>query len=277
MKSFFSPPRNDGANNPESASYDVKDTCFAFPNDLPNINVNHKGVALIVSNDYKDGELKPLEFTHKDSEKMENFFTKLKNYIVTRKTNLSKKTFMSTCKYLGENFPGGYTRMVVYFAGHGGNGYILMQDGKERVFIKELQAIFNPCKASKMRHVVRIFFIDACRGTSKDYGCSVDEIDGTEHNERYIPVASQGKELVAFATIEDYVSYDASCGGIWTTCLYEELIRSEGKGIVSVLTAVNGNLRAKQLGLQGVFQTSEFISSLGKDEDIKFLDEAGNI
>ena len=180
---------------------------------------------------------------------------------------------MSTCKYLAVEFPGGYTRVVVYFAGHGLNGAVMMQDG-ENVLLKDIRAIFNPNHVRKMKDVVKIFFIDACRGTSNNSGVRGGVRSDTKN--RSLPLASQGKELVAYATTEDFVAFNCSAGGIWTSYLYKELRNSKGKSIVDALRIVLGKMNRTPVNKKDgqSFQTSDISLRLAYDEDVKFLDEA---
>lgn len=260
-----------------SDDYQLEGACYRYVDDLPNITVDYKGVAFIVSNDYKTcRQLESLPYAHVDSKRMAHFFTHLKNYIVVHRSNLSKRTFMSTCKYLAVEFPGGYTRVVVYFAGHGLNGVVMMQDGK-KVLLKDIRAMFNPNHVLKMKDVVKIFFIDACRGTLSDPGIRGGGQSDTKN--RSLPLASQGKELVAYATTEDFVAFDSSSGGIWTSHLYKELRDSKGKSIVDVLRLVLGKMNHSPVNKkdgQSFLQTSDISLRLAYDEDVKFLDEAGS-
>lgn len=261
-----------------------------YPNPLPAFTTMYKGVAFIVSNDYKDSKHLKSEsrrlHTHEDAEKMERFFKDLKNYIVITTRNLSKKEFINSCNYLVNEFPKDYTRIVVYFAGHGKEDGILMQNGKDKVNIKD-DLIPN---FRKMNNVVRIFFIDACRGDKIDEGVRTrgNGSNGNGSNEngsnakQFLPIPSVGKILVAYATMEGYVSHELLDGGVWTSELYKELMKSKDKSIHAVLSAVYENLREVQITStrsQSGFaiQSSEISGILTGIDDVKFWYEAGNV
>lgn len=234
----------------------------------PNLpeNAKCKGVALIVSNNY-EGTDYSLPGTDEDSHKMKEFFSMLKNYNVVTLKNLRSEEFLSACKDLAAlSYPETYKRIVIYFAGHGGDGFIVMLD--KQVHIEDVQAIFDLTKHPRLCRMARIFFIDACRGnvpyTSQDTrrGSGDSGAQSTYHAH-----CKHENELIAYSTLKGYVAFDDEhgCGGSWTLKLHECLMESVRQDLCQVLTLVNAKL--------GPHQTSTYHSSLS--EFIHFKKESG--
>lgn len=232
-------------------------------------NSQCKGVALIVSNNY-EGSATPLPSSDEDSNKMEILFSTLKNYEVVTLKNLKCAEFLDTCKRLASlPYPKTYKRIVIYFAGHGGDGFIAMVDGGVR--IEDIQAIFDPNKHPNLCTMARIFFIDACRGSTpySDQTSARGGSDGGTAHMTYEPHCRHRNELIAYGTLKGYIAYDDQdgYGGTWTQKLYMCLAHADNvcKDLGQVLTLVNGKLDS--------CQTSTYHSSLS--ESIFFWKESG--
>ena len=208
----------------------------------PQCTATCKGIALIVSDNCKETD-NPLPGTNRDSDVMMRFFSALGNYeVVVPKKNLGIHEFTSICKHLASlEYPEVYKRMVIYFAGHGGNGYIALQD--KRVHIEDIQAIFDPSKHPKLYVMARIFFIDACRGSARYTGD--DHTRGGPDKKSYQVHCKCQNELIAYSTLKGYAAYD---GESWTQTLYECLVleRYMQDDLVHVLTYVNNELDSRQ-------------------------------
>ena len=226
-----------------------------------------KGIALIVSNNY-EGTNKHLPSTDRDSDEMKTFFSTLGNYeVVVPKKNLRVGEFKCICEHLASlPYPEIYTRIVIYIAGHGGDGFIEFQD--KEVHIEDIQAIFDPSKHTKLQNMARIFFIDACRGSSH-YSSHTRGLSSTQ--KAYSAHCKYDNELIAYSTLKGYVALDddKEGGGLWThelcTCLVLEEYMHED--LSHVLVFVN-----KRLGSR---QTSTYHSTLSTCGLIYFWKEAG--
>lgn len=233
-------------------------------------NTQCKGVALILSNNYEGSE-KSLPGTDEDSKNMNNFFLTLGNYdVVLPKKNLKRdlksSEFKDVCEYLASlEYPDVYKRIVVYFAGHGDDGCIAMQD--KDMHIEEIQAIFDPTKHPKLYNMARIFLIDACRGSMYYSNHGRRRSDDSATRTIYQAHCKYDNELIAYSTLKGYVAYDkgSHVGGSWTHALYTCLIRERHEDLNHVLTIAN-----KMLGSS---QTSPYQSSL--KDFIYFWKEAG--
>ena len=254
-----------------------KQSAYSFkkPNCLDGIQLNStlqkkatcKGIALIVSNNY-EGTDKRLPSTDRDSDEMKTFFETLGNYeVVVPKKNLTVGEFKYICEHLASlPYPEIYRRVVIYIAGHGGDGFIEFRD--KEVHIEDIQAIFDPNKHAKLYNMARIFFIDACRGSSR-YSSHARGGSGTQ--KAYSPHCKYDNELIAYSTLKGYVASDddKEGGGLWTHELYTCLVLEEymHEDLSHVLVFVN-----KRLGTR---QTSTYHSTLSTSGLIYFWKEAG--
>lgn len=210
-------------------------------------NVLCKGIALIVSNNY-EGTKQWLPSTDQDSDEMKRFFSALGNYeVVVPKKNLRVDEFMCVCEYLASlPYPETYKRIVIYFAGHGGNGFIALQD--KQVHIEDIQAIFDPSKHTKLYNMARIFFIDACRGNTCYSSLARGGSDGSAQK-IYQAHCKYDNEMIAYSTLKGYAAHDdKEGGGFWTHTLYTCLVLKEymHEDLGHVLTFVNDKLGSRQ-------------------------------
>ena len=229
-------------------------------------NAQCKGIALIVSNNY-EGTKFALPSNNHYSDTMKRFFSTLKNYEVVTLQNLKRDKFLGVCKYVAAlPYPETYKTIILYFAGHGGDGYIVVLD--KEVHIQDVQAIFDPSKHPTLGNIARVFFIDLCRGIK----CS-DHVrgglgKGTDHSTHQI-YCKHHNELIAYSTLKGNVARDSQDGydRSWTQELYSCLTNMENvyKDLVQVLFLVNAKL--------GPYHTLTFTTS--SSEPIFFWIESG--
>lgn len=195
------------------------------------------GVALVVSNDYKTlgGKMK-LNSTHIDSDNIEQVFKEF-GYVVYKMRNVTKKKFVSCYKSLAEcKYLPTCKRLLLYFAGHGDNGRLLMQDDKE-VQIEDMIVCFKPDVANNeaLARMVKMFFFDACRGGRTDHGYRVRATPHEITCLRRVP--NEGNSLLVYSSTRHYGAFETSAGGRWTNCLCRVLRESkENDGVLSILT-----------------------------------------
>ena len=229
-------------------------------------NEKCRGIALIVSNNYKGTAHKDLSSTDEDSVEMKTFFSMLRNYEVVIRKNLELDEFMYICEYLASlQYPKIYERIVIYFAGHGGNGCITMID--KSVCVEDLLAIFDPDKNNTLYNMARIFLIDACRGSASHARGGSDNSPAP-----YQPHCKYANELIAYSTLKGHVARDdkEGHGGSWTRALYTCLVLEDHhqKHLCDVLTIVNAELKMEA-------QTAPHQSTL--TGSIYFWIEAGRV
>lgn len=239
------------------------------------------GVALLVSNDYRNAKDVRWHFDeniHEDADKLEELLKNL-GYVVYKRKNVDKSDFKSCCKDLAEfNYPVSCQRLLVYFSGHGNDGKLFMQDRKELI-IKKVVSLFKPSvnedgevDKEYLALMVRMFFFDACRGEKIDSGFPFVTVKVPLSKEitclRSLPI--EGNMLIAYASTRKYVAHtDSKLGGSrWTNCLVEALQESkETDSIGSVLTMANGKL--SRIDEDDSIQTATFTSSLRSDVFLK--------
>lgn len=243
------------------------------------INGDNAGVALLVSNDYKNlGKDYELPFTHKGADDVEQVFKEF-TYVVCRKKNVSTADFVSCYKYLAEfKYDPSMTRckrIFFYFCGHGNDGVLRMQDGKE-VQIKDMINCFKKhiAKDRTLADMAKIFFFDAYREIPAGGSKSVKRarMDDEITFIKSLEVPREGKVLVAYSSTRYYVSHGSpTTGSKWTNCLVKALRTSEeSHDVVNVLTAVNRMMRSESD--RHCFQAAEFISRL--EDPVRFNREA---
>ena len=257
---------------PDYCDADVKDSLITLEN-----LTNQRGVAFIVSNAYPCGK-KELHSSIEDSKKMEDLFKEEGiNYSPYVRTQVMYKNFIATCKYLAtyEHYPTTCKTIVIYFAGHGGKGFITMEAEKgmekTRVDLQKLRSLFNKTELAK------VFFIDSCRGSGSDPGSSSSAATindsanngfGATSDSDVKDIKQSSNELIAYATSEGYVAHsDKDQGGSWTNTLVLQLRKSKDKPITNVLHDVNRLMKYKQHGsrMAPKFQTPEAIDRLITD------------
>ena len=227
------------------------------------IDGNTVGVALLVSNDYKTvREVSDLPFTHTDTKNMEQVLKEF-TYAVYRIKNVSTNEFVSCYKNLADyKYPATCKRILLYFAGHGDDGNLWMQDGG-KVNIDDVISRFKIHVAGNesLATIVKMFFFDACRGTQKDGGYSVRSAKPVDEITCLRRIPKEGNMLIAYASTRYYVAHESSSGGRWTNCLVKALRDSEeSDDVLHILT--EANIMMNKEPSHRYFQTAEFISSL---------------
>lgn len=222
--------------------------------DITRKNPNANGLAVIISNDYKEikgSSLRHLHGAERDSEKMKETFKFLK-FAVLHVHNYSIGDLMAILQAAaGHRYPPSYRRIAVVFSGHGISGHIYTGDGKE-LDLKDIFDQFSISRTPNLGGISRLFFIDACRGNEKNKGVIVPR-GGELIKTTIVPVG--GNILIAYSTILHYMSYETPEGGIWMTKLADKL--KTDSSICDILTNINSEL------------VSEFCRSTGKTVDVQ--------
>ena len=234
------------------------------PLDLENADIRYAvGVALLVSNSYGSYGLKSLNETHKDSNKMKHFLLKCR-YAVFSRQNLNKDDFIARCKELAQyNYQKASTncrRLVVAFFGHGNNDDLIFQDN-ESVSVNKMVKIFRPANAenSALGEMVRMFFIDSCRGGKNDSSrCASRSATVAISDER-----SSGKEYpndVNMLVVYSNTSQGTAREGFWTSHLLGQL-ECLNEDVVGALIKVNNEMMYRK-NIGKYYQIGEHISTL---------------
>ncbi|XP_065408513.1 caspase-7 isoform X2 [Chrysemys picta bellii] len=129
------------------------------------------------------------------------------------------------------------------FLSHGEEGYIYGTDGM--LEIKDLTTFFRGDKCKTLIGKPKLFFIQACRGSTFDDGIQTDsgladDTEVTDANPRYkIPV--EADFLFAYSTVPGYFSWRNPGRGSWFVQSLCSILNDHGKQleIMQILTRVN--------------------------------------
>ena len=215
-------------------------------------------MALVVTLSY-DNPVEPyvdvLYNTRVEGEKTKRFFSKCK-YAVILCHNITRECFKILCNQLARyEYPETCRRLVVVFSGHGGYGKICFTNG-ETMLINEIMNMFKPANAKNptLGHMVRMFFIDACRGKNEDFGYPCKSYSTTPTVEIECP--NESNMIVAYATTKKHVSFD----GEWLPTLLEEL-ENPHVDLLGALVNVNKRMSRKKHNGE-CYQSGEHRSTL---------------
>ncbi|KAG6937435.1 caspase 7, partial [Chelydra serpentina] len=129
------------------------------------------------------------------------------------------------------------------FLSHGKEGYIYGTDGF--LEIKDLTTFFRGDKCKTLIGKPKLFFIQACRGSTFDNGIQTDsgladDTEVTDANPKYkIPV--EADFLLAYSTVSGYYSWRNPGRGSWFVQSLCSILNDHGKQleIMQILTRVN--------------------------------------
>ena len=220
-------------------------------------NLDKRGLAVIVTNDYIGTVRKPLEGPKKDGVRMQGVFTQLKIATYYRH-NVGCSELVQILDEIARlrSCPKTYESISFVFSGHGDkDGEIYLQDDG-KMFIQEIIARLFPVRAPNIAYIPKLFFFDACRGPNSMQSVvvprsganvqrdrlqrgAVRDRGGTELNTISIP--SEGNTLVAYSAFGKFKAMESSEGGVWMKALASKLVQSN-ESIETVLTEVREDL-----------------------------------
>ena len=233
------------------------------------------GLALVIANDYRDLDRGPnarkhLPGTHEDSKDYFETFERYLKYKVILGHNLSGIEIYSAVDNLisgARHCPFGREDACVafIFCGHGEEGVIVGQDGA-MVHLREIFKQFT--SSSETRHLiplVKLFFIDACRGEYEDRGVWIAR-GGEVRLESLVP--SEGNMLITYSTLPQFRAYELRTKprGLFSGFLNQELRNYANleETWETIITIVTGRMveESRKLGDQGQFQIPERVATL---------------
>ena len=204
-------------------------------------NSQKKVLAVIVTNDYK--RLPPDQYPHLpgchiDGDEMDKALVGEHKFACCRLKNLSAQQmtdlFDHTAQY---SYPNSYKYVAVVFSGHGQNGALIGNDGVPVDVNKKVVDPFEPSKNPKNRHIVKLFFFDACRG----------EFDMQRALPKAPPPGPElGNYLIAYATTKGYLSWGTDSGSYWMVPLAEKL-RTKRDSVQNLVSSMRTYLDNKNL------------------------------
>ena len=228
------------------------------------MSAQKNGLAIIITNDYRETNLQQLTGAHSDGDKMERVFEHLR-YDICRWKNY-------TCRRLQESLHqivlgighSNYGCIVVIFSGHGTADagkltYIFTQDYHSQMFpVHEMVNYFMPKTSPAIATTPKVFLIDSCLGETDTYKEAVTVPKGgyadvtmeapiTEKGGRpitTIDVPPEGNFILAHSTSIGYRSYEREpYGGIWLNSLGDKIqYKAHCDSVMNILSEVNGDL-----------------------------------
>ena len=198
-----------------------------------------RGLAVIVTNEYKNFPGDHLPGMKKDGRAMENAFGSL-GFATLWKPNISSKEMKvlvkSVVKYFQDNPPPKNYVVAFVFSGHGGEGDLLIGEDNRQVHLH--RKIVKPlAEEHELGVIPKLFFIDACRGEN--------ELKPVVRTKKRIElITAKGNYYVAYSTIPKYVAYtkeDPNSGSVWMQILAKNLQESS-ESVSVIVETTNGEL-----------------------------------
>ncbi|XP_070700893.1 caspase-8 [Pempheris klunzingeri] len=223
---------------------------------------NPRGVCMVLNNEEFPGtQLKKRGGTEVDEETLRQVFSKLGFAVVVHK-NLTADAMRHEVKQLGKRCFSDEDALVVCVLSHGEKGCVFGADEKE-VSLQELTRPFTSGSAPTLAGKPKLFFIQACQGSSYQKGSVPSPpTPGPEENRENRMEEDAGRVhgdtvpwdadfLLGMATVPDCKSFrNTSTGSIYIQELCTQLMKSakssENDDILSVLTRVNREVSKRE-------------------------------
>lgn len=221
------------------------------------------GLALIVSNDHK-GTDRELKTTETDGEFMKKAFEWL-GYATLHMHNWNLTQLEELLRTANETpYPESCRRIAFVFAGHGRINeeclQLVMNDGKPIDF-DSVQKYLSPPEnphGTIGSDMVRLFFIDTCRGKEHDAGMQVPSRTRGDTDFTRIPKEVYENCLICFSTRDGFAASD---DGIFLPCVAKKLTTCD-EHITAVLTEAKAEMQDKFQNPEHPIQSPETIDSL---------------
>ncbi|XP_031714617.1 caspase-8 isoform X2 [Anarrhichthys ocellatus] len=212
-----------------------------------------RGICLIVNNCNFMPFLTNREGTIFDEKVLHKVFTWL-GFEVEVKRDCKREEMLSVLRELGSRNHSQMDCLVCCVLSHGKEGCVSTVDG-QTVEIKELKEPFNGLNCASLAEKPKLFFIQACQGTSKQTAVSICA-DGpaapspvcSDASKANDSIPSDADFLLAMSTVPSYVSFRERKKGSWfIQSLCQNLVQMVPRGydLVSILTKVNADVSKK--------------------------------
>ena len=209
--------------------------------DIIHKNSQKRGLAVIVTNDYT--ALSPDQCTHLpgchiDGDEMDETLVDVHNFARYRVKNLSAQQMTDLFAHTAQcSYPNSYKYIAVVFSGHGKKGALIGNDGVPVDVNEKVVDPFEPAQNQKNRHIVKLFFFDACRG----------EFDmQRELPKGPTPGPELGNYLIAYATTEGYIAWATTKGSYWMVPLAKKL-RDERDSVQDLVSSMRTYLEENKM------------------------------
>ena len=207
---------------------------MATVQELVDQNPTARGLAVIITNDYENcPKEQSLPGCHIDGDEMKTTFVDVHKFASYREKNLTTQQMIDIFAQTAQcKFPASYKYISVVYSGHGEKGALIAND-RLAVSVKEqIIGPFEPGNSPRNKHIVKLFFIDACRGGLEMVRAKPKGLVGPE----------RGNYLIAYSTTEGYVSWAfAGRGSQWMVPLAKKL-RELKRSVQDIVSIVTGEL-----------------------------------
>ena len=210
-------------------------------------NPQKKGLAVIVTNDYE--RLPPEQYPHLpgchiDGDEMDKTLVDKHKFARCRVKNLSAQQMSDLFAHTAQcSYPNSYKYVAVVFSGHGQKDALIGNDGVPVDVINKIVDPFEPSENPQNKHIIKLFFFDACRG---EFDMQRAQPKGRL---RPPPGPERGNYLIAYATTDRYVAWGTDSGSYWMVPLAEKL-RDERDSVQNLLSKMTGYMRKNHEHLQ---------------------------
>ncbi|XP_075963430.1 caspase-8 [Anarhichas minor] len=212
-----------------------------------------RGICLIVNNCNFMPVLPNRDGTILDEKCLRKVFMWL-GFEVEVKRDCKREEMLSVLRKLGSRNHSEMDCLVCCVLSHGKEGCVSAVDG-QTVEIKELKEPFNGLNCASLAEKPKLFFIQACQGTSKQTAVSICA-DGpaapspvcSDASKANDSIPSDADFLLAMSTVPSYVSFRERKKGTWfIQSLCQNLVQMVPRGydLVSILTKVNADVSKK--------------------------------
>ncbi|XP_068429231.1 caspase-8 [Clinocottus analis] len=214
-----------------------------------------RGICLIVNNynfTQSISGLQKREGTLLDEECLHKVFAWL-GFAVEIKRDCKGEEMLSVLRELGSRNHSQMDCVVCCILSHGKEGCVYGVDGKT-VKIEDLKEPFNGLKCASLAEKPKLFFIQACQGTSEQkpvHICADGPTPSTVCSDALIPnysIPCDADFLLGMATVPAFVSFRDRKNGSWfIQSLCQNLVQMVPRGgdLVSILTKVNADVSQK--------------------------------
>lgn len=246
---------NEGQDKREQDSSDSQDKSIGLVTDLQTLGSykmesNPRGYCVIINNCTFE-KMPQRRGTKKDADRLWQIFTWL-GFKVEIKNDLPAAHMKKAMDEYRSKDHRPYDCFVCCILSHGRKGVMFGTDDRE-VAIRDITSYFSASRCPSLQKKPKVFFIQACQGSEKQDGVTVEE-DGFIHlleedavRATRFTIPDEADFLLGMATVEGYVSFRHVVEGTWyiqSLCAnLEEYCPSED--LLSILTIVNRDVSEK--------------------------------
>ncbi|XP_038062569.1 caspase-8-like [Patiria miniata] len=205
---------------------------------------NPRGLCMIINNVDFEGSDEPRLGSDKDTGKLEHLFNELHFQVEVRK-NLTASDMLDWFKRVSLLSHSDYDCFACCIMTHGALGTVSGTDNK-LLQIQQILGLFTGTSCESLINKPKLFFIQACQGSSHQEGVQVRTDSGPCGIGVGIPttIPNEADFLLSYSTVAGYVSYRDSAQGSWyVNALVDELSNDHNNThIMDILTRVNNKV-----------------------------------